>query len=498
MINSNQFKQPWPVIPFGLCTIAAYVENCGHGVSVLDLCFSEDTRKEIRNSIDFFEPDVIGISIRNIDNSAAYKTLFLLDEVKVNVIDHCKRYFSGPIVIGGPSVGISGSEMLEFFGLEYAIIGDGELAIGEFLKRLETGRPLKDCPGLVIRKDGKIIKKNEPCLVPDLNRLPRPKPDIYVDVEKYASYHCPIQIQTKRGCALNCYYCTYNRIEGTEWRLRDPELVAEDIDEIAQDTGLKNIEFVDSCFNIPLEHCKNILKACIKRNLKLNFRTMGLNPGAVDEELVRLLKKSGFTDIDCGVESGSDATLKGLNKNFKKDDIYRAARLLHKYKVPVTWYLLLGGPHETEETLMETFATMDDISSKWDLVNIGIGLRIYKGSPAVEAATQQDPKVTSDNFLRPVAYQPKALDLDDLKRITKTECLKRPNFYMYDEDEKMPLFVWGMLAKLFRTFASKQPVWKAWILQRKLQQIFGILYIKRSIYRFKISQGLKQQGVLYS
>ena len=41
-----------------------------------------------------------------------------------------------------------------------------------------------------------------------------------------------IQVQTKRGCALNCAYCTYNCIEGKRWRLRDPEAVAGEIEEI--------------------------------------------------------------------------------------------------------------------------------------------------------------------------------------------------------------------------------------------------------------------------
>jgi len=49
------------------------------------------------------------------------KIHFLLEDVKKDVIDYCKKEFSGPIVIGGPSVGISGIEMLELFDLEYAI-----------------------------------------------------------------------------------------------------------------------------------------------------------------------------------------------------------------------------------------------------------------------------------------------------------------------------------------------------------------------------------------
>ena len=129
LINSNRFKHPWPVIPFGLCYIATSLESNGHQVSFLDLCFSKDCEHDIRKSSRDFSPDVIGISIRNIDDTGGYNVHFLLEDVKNDVVDHCKREFPGPIIIGGPSVGISGKEMLEYFDLEYAVHGDGEAAM---------------------------------------------------------------------------------------------------------------------------------------------------------------------------------------------------------------------------------------------------------------------------------------------------------------------------------------------------------------------------------
>ena len=131
LINSNRVQHPWPLIPFGLCRIAAALEKEGHRVFFLDLCFSKSTSHDIRKSIKRLSPDVIGISIRNIDNGTAYKTQFFLENIRDKVINPCKQYFNGPIVIGGPSVGISGREMLELFDLEYAVRGDGESVIIE-------------------------------------------------------------------------------------------------------------------------------------------------------------------------------------------------------------------------------------------------------------------------------------------------------------------------------------------------------------------------------
>ena len=172
LINSNRFKQPWPVMPFGLCCVASAAEAAGHEVRVLDLCFSSRPERDIRKAVAEFRPGAAGVSIRNLDNSAGYNTLFLLDEVRDAVIAPIKRAFSGSIVIGGPAVGLNGAEMLEYFGLEYALRGDGEAAFVEFLRRLEAGESPAGLGSLVWRLGGRIVEDNPPLVVADLDSLP--------------------------------------------------------------------------------------------------------------------------------------------------------------------------------------------------------------------------------------------------------------------------------------------------------------------------------------
>src|SRR5680860_1345285 len=104
LINSNRFKHPWPVIPFGLCYIATILEaNGSHNVSFLDLCFSTNCEKDIKNAIKNFVPDVVGISIRNIDDTGGYDIHFLLEDVKNDVVDYCKKEFMSLIHIYEPT-----------------------------------------------------------------------------------------------------------------------------------------------------------------------------------------------------------------------------------------------------------------------------------------------------------------------------------------------------------------------------------------------------------
>lgn len=500
LINSNQLKHPWPVIPFGLCSVAAALEKAGYSVFFADLCFSIKPENDISRVIRDEQPDLIGIGIRNIDNGSGYKTIFMLDQIKRTVIEPCKKKFAGPIVIGGAAVGISGAEMLHFFDLPYAVQGDGERTIVEFANRLKNKIPLNGLRGLIHRSDGRIVEDNPPWPVQDLNTLPFVPFKRYIDVDRYSKYNSPLQIQTKRGCALKCTYCTYNRIEGSAYRLKEPRKTADEIERLVSETGIHHIEFTDSTFNIPLEHAKATLRAVASRNFNIKCRTMGLNPSMVDEELVDLMSLVGFNEVDLGVESGCDRTLQGLGKNFTKKDVLRAGRLLQAKRIPTSWYLLVGAPGETVQTLNETFETIGRAASPWDLVVIGVGMRIYKGAPISEQVRNKNPDSISDNFLRPVNYVPEGLDLKTIKVMTKRVVLRHPNFLSYDRDIQYPKAVIRGANVVMKLFASDQPLWRIHILVRKLLRLVGAEYIRRIKFdrkHRKLFAGVQAEATLY-
>ena len=474
LINSNRLKHPWPVIPFGLCSVAAALEAAGHDVVFLDLCFSKDPDREVRLALSKFKPELVGVGIRNIDNASGYNTIFLLDQIKAEVINPLKLAFKGPIVIGGSAVGISGAEMLHLFDLPMAIQGDGEQAIVELSARLEGNLPLNGLGGLILRQNGMIVEENPPLMVTDLNALPLIKFDRYLDVRRYRKYNSPLQIQTKRGCALRCVYCTYNRLEGRVYRIKDPLRVAEEVEMLVNETGIRHIEFTDSTFNIPIEHAKAVLRAVAAKGLNLRCRALGMNPAAVDEELVKLMKRVGFQDVDLGAESGCNRTLKGLGKNFRKEDVLKAGALLHQVNIPISWYLILGAPGETEDTLHETLETIGKAASPWDLVVIGVGIRVYKGAPLAKTLQPTNRGRISDNFLHPVHFEPEALDIETIKRITKDAYHRYPNFLMFDEKSQYPEVILKGVSAILRWFFPRQPIWRVYILVRKILKAVGV------------------------
>jgi len=132
---------------------------------------------------------------------------------------------------------------------------------------------------------------------------------------------------------------------------------------------------------------------------------MGLSPASFDEELLDLMICAGFNEVDIGAESASDGILKNLAKNFNYGDIVNTSKLLRKKRMPVTWFIMLGAMTETRETVLESLYNIRQLASKWDLVFVSTGIRVYNDHLVSEDLLKYDIHCTSDNFLHPVKIE---------------------------------------------------------------------------------------------
>jgi radical SAM superfamily enzyme YgiQ (UPF0313 family) len=253
-----------------------------------------------------------------------------------------------------------------------------------------------------------------------------------------------------------------------------------------KETGINHIEFTDSIFNIPLAHTKEVLREVIRKNLDLKLHTMGLSPAAVDEELLDLMKSAGFNEVDIGAESACDEVLESLAKDFKRSDVLNIANLLKKKKIPATWFIMLGAPAETRETVFETLKTMGRVASKWDLVFVSTGIRVYNGSPLAEEIRKHDMHCTGDNFLHPVKIEPEKISLSDIHTIAKRFSFRYPNFYFYEKEHIIPGQILSIGNILLKVFRSRQPVWRLLVILKRIEWALGIGLVKRVIYELKM------------
>ncbi len=116
----------------------------------------------------------------------------------------------------------------------------------------------------------------------------------------------------------------------SKYRLRVVNEIVNEIEEASIRIPGISFEFVDSVFNLPIEHALSICKEVIHRKLNVKLRTMGINPGEITEELIYLMKKSCFTQIDCTPDSASELMLKMYRKNFNKNQLIESANIIKR------------------------------------------------------------------------------------------------------------------------------------------------------------------------
>jgi radical SAM superfamily enzyme YgiQ (UPF0313 family) len=291
---------------------------------------------------------------------------------------------------------------MEFTGADFGVAGEAEWILPKLLERLDRQADLSDIPNLFTGK------RNAGA---DVRNLIHDRPvshsfseiDNWIDFQPYRAKGT-YSIQTKRGCAHRCIYCTYPLIEGRQFRPRDPSDIAEEILQAHDRLGHITFEFVDSTFNDPKGHAEDVCREIIRRNIRVRMRTMGINPRHSSEELFDLMVRAGFTQIDATPDSASPRMLKSLAKGYRRAEIERMARLILKFKLPTMWFFLFGGPGEDEGTFSETLDFIDRFVSREDLVYMNAGLRVYPGTPLHAVAVKEGVIRKGQSLFWPPAY----------------------------------------------------------------------------------------------
>lgn len=375
-----------PVMPIGACLVAEAAERNGHRVSALDLMFQGDPEGAVTAAIERDRPDVIGISVRNIDNNDRGHPVFFINELHP-IISAIRSATDAVVILGGAAVSVMPGEILAAAGGDAALTGDGEILFPKVLERIAKNAPFDDLGGVVRRGPGPFRAATcgsgeiaRDCLAPDYSR--------WIDVSSYLERMSTAPVQTKQGCPFQCVYCTYRKIEGRTFRVADPAAVADRVSQLAASVT-RDIEFVDSVFNAPYDHARAVCEALARTRHQARIQSLELNPAFFDDPLLAGMERAGFVGYGLTVESASDPVLQGLGKGFTAEEVRHAAEVVQRHQLPCAWIFLLGGPGETRDTVRETLRFAARSIRKSDVVFFNVGIRIYPGTGLDDIARGQ-------------------------------------------------------------------------------------------------------------
>lgn len=395
LVSTNTMREPYPTYPIGL----DYVLNAispPHRVQCADMNELK-TASALADVLSGFRPDVIGVSIRNIDNVDGVCTQSFIGEI-AGLIEVIRHNSEGVIVLGGSGFTILPGEFMTELDADFGVIGEGE-RLPLLLDALERGESGSGLPGIVAGKGPAGYP--EPISVP-FGRGIFPH-------HSYTSYYLKrggmLNLQTKRGCPFGCIYCTYPHIEGRRFRFTPPSEVGQ-MARMLQDGGAKYLYITDSTFNGSYEHSREVAQAFQKAGVSIPWGGF-FTPTCPPPDYYRVLADAGLRHVEFGTEALSDLVLGLYHKPFVKEEVFLAHRSALNAGLHIAHYLMLGGPGEDEDTIRETITNCNQLEKT--VFFVYNGLRIYPHTALHERAVREGQLDSAANLLYPAFYWSPAL-----------------------------------------------------------------------------------------
>ncbi|MHA1821373.1 MAG: B12-binding domain-containing radical SAM protein [Promethearchaeota archaeon] len=318
----------------------------GFGKSVID------------NKIKTFKPDLICIS--------TYSNTFQWTKL---VGKYIKKKYGIPILLGGPHPTIIPDYVIKQDFVDFIIVGEGEIALKKFVENFEAGKGFDDVPNLWYKikkeedsedhgdRDDIIIKKNKLCpLITDLDGLPFPDKDLFY---KFGAFSERYYLMTGRGCPHNCTYCINHQLHNIypgqpRVRWRSINNIMEELKWAKKKYNFKSIYFYDDNFLLSEKRVEEFCKGYIDAKINLPFKCL-THPLSVNERKIKMLRTAGCSEIDMGIESGSDFIRKNIfHRNIPRDKMIKSAMIIKKYGIKLTTLNIINNPKESIKDMLQT------------------------------------------------------------------------------------------------------------------------------------------------
>lgn len=387
LVQSPAGRAEAPIYPVGLAYLAGGLKD--HVLAGIDLSLSGEPGSALKHKIREFKPDLVAVSLRNIDDSAYPRTFWYLDHF--DSLMQVLSGWQGYLVVGGAGFSIYPGEILDKWPcIDVGLSGEGELALPQIIRYLSGG----ERPSWM---SGRLASPPRP----DLASIPLP------DYTVFPSGDYPgkgsVGIQTRRGCVFNCAYCTYKSLGGCGFRLRPLEHVAADIREVAGQ-GFDSFMFVDSVFDHPRAYYMKLLDMMLSMG-ELPRWEAWLSESVPLETLDKLYS-AGCRWVDFSPDVITERGWKLMGKGGDVRRLWPAVKASRKAGLSVGVNFFSASPGENLFALLLKFLFMARarifLGYRNTFINIGT-IRLYRGAPLAG-------KLYPDSDLfKPVFYRPRGL-----------------------------------------------------------------------------------------
>lgn len=361
-----------PMLPLGIASIAAVLENDGVDVRVVDqhadVSLSDD--RLIRLLCEE-NPQVVGFSCLTL---VMNKVKYMVKRLK-NVRPDIK------VVLGNIHPTVFHSDLVGEDHADVVVLGEGEYTFRDLIRAFEKGHDLKGVKGISFKDpDGKIVTTQPRPLIEDLDELPFPAWHLF-NLEHY-SKGCPlaaidelaVPVVGSRGCPFKCVFCSQDKFYPKP-RYRKTSKIVDEIEYLRNRFGIKSFGFNDANFPFSIKQGLDFCDEFMKRGLHKKMRWITESRvDLVNEELLMKMKQAGAHLIMYGFEVGNQDVLTGIGKRTTLEQARIAMKATKKAGILSLGLFMLGVPGDTRKTCEETIAFAKELDCDFAKFNIAVPL----------------------------------------------------------------------------------------------------------------------------
>lgn len=324
----------------GLAYLGAVAEKLGNEVKVMECEAMGYGYDEIRDFIEKYEPELVGMQTFYNTLDICLKVASLVKEINKEI----------KVLLGGVQVTIFPEEGFDE-NVDYLIIGEGEITFKEFLENFNK-KELGKIKGLVWKKNGKFVMNEARELIKNLDEIPMPAFHLF-PMEKYHSSaqlrgNKTFHLMTSRGCPYRCVYCASHQTFGKSHRFHSAKRVVEEIRYLMEKYKCDSIQFYDETFTLNKKRVIELCDEMSKEKINIPWACF-TRVHLVDEEMLRKMKQAGCYQIFYGVEAGTQRLLNLIKKDITIEQIKDAFKLTRKIGIEALASFMLALPTETRE-----------------------------------------------------------------------------------------------------------------------------------------------------
>ena len=343
--------------PLGLSYISACLKQHGCSVENLNLNFHFEPLCEIlEEHINKSKIDIICTGGLSVHYNQVKQIIDTAKHVKPNIIS----------VVGGGLITSEPELMMQALGINYGVIGEGEITIVELADALKDQNDPGNINGIIyLNREDAVIKTPSRKQIDDLDSIPWPDYES-IDMEAFLSSQKPasnhysyhfeepreIPIVASRSCPYRCTFCFHPL--GNKYRQRSLDNIFREIGFLIKKYRVNTFTIMDEVFAVRGSNMERIEEFCTRIKQYGVRWIANLRVDGVDKHLLRMMKDSGCFYIGYGLESASETVLKSMKKQITLPQIEKALRETFELNLGIQANLIFGDPAETVETVKES------------------------------------------------------------------------------------------------------------------------------------------------